>query len=56
MILSPHCYKKAYYISSRALSPVLADAAVHGHWAIENAQHWQLDVIFGEDGRHLRHP
>ena len=44
-----------YYISSRALTPAQADAFVRGHWAIENALHWQLDVTFGEDGHQLRH-
>lgn len=44
-----------YYISSRAaLTPEQADGFVRGHWAIENALHWQLDVTFGEDGHHLR--
>ena len=44
-----------YYISSRALTPVQADGFVRGHWAIENALHWQLDVTFGEDDHLLRH-
>lgn len=44
-----------YYISSRTgLTPDQADAFVRGHWAIENALHWQLDVTFGEDDHHLR--
>ena len=44
-----------YYISSsRALTPAQADGFVRGHWAIENALHWQPDVTFGED-HHLRH-
>ena len=44
-----------YYISSRALTPVQADAFVRGHWAIENALYWQLGVTFGEDDHQLRH-
>lgn len=45
-----------YYLSSRAgLTPAQADGFVRGHWAIENALHWQLDVTFGEDDHHLRH-
>ncbi len=44
-----------YYISSRAgLTPKQADAFVRGHWAVENALHWQLDVTFSEDDHRLR--
>ena len=44
-----------YYLSSReGLTPEQADGFVRGHWAIENALHWQLDVTFGEDDHHLR--
>ena len=43
-----------YYLSSRAgLTPEQDDGFVRGHWAIENALHWQLDVTFGEDDHHL---
>lgn len=44
-----------YYLSSRELPAAQADAYVRGHWAIENALHWQLAVTFGEDDHHLRH-
>lgn len=27
---------------------------VRGHWSIENQLHWRLDVIFNEDGAHIR--
>jgi predicted transposase YbfD/YdcC len=27
---------------------------VRGHWSIENQLHWRLDVVFHEDGAHLR--
>lgn len=27
---------------------------VRSHWSIENRLHWRLDVIFNEDGAHLR--
>lgn len=27
---------------------------MRGHWAIENALHWQLDAMFGEDDHRLR--
>lgn len=44
-----------YYLSSRVgLTPEQADGFVRGHWAIENALHWQLDVTFGEDDHRLR--
>ncbi len=44
-----------YYLSSRVgLTPEQADGFVRGHWAIENALHWQLDVTFAEDNHLLR--
>lgn len=44
-----------YYRSSRVgLTPEQADGFVRGHWAIENALPWQLDVTFGEDDHRLR--
>lgn len=46
--------QQRYYISSRTLILVQADGFVRGHWAIENALHWHLDVSFGEDDHHLR--
>ena len=27
---------------------------VRSHWSIENNLHWRLDIIFNEDGAHLR--
>ena len=44
-----------YYLSSRVgLPPEQADGFVRGHWAIENALHWQLDVTFAADNHLLR--
>jgi predicted transposase YbfD/YdcC len=45
----------AYYISSsKADIDVLAEG-IRAHWAIENGQHWCLDVLFGEDRCRTRH-
>jgi predicted transposase YbfD/YdcC len=38
-----------YYISSLKPNAKLLAKAVRGHWTIENAQHWVLDVVFQED-------
>lgn len=39
------------YITSLPDDPELLNAAVRSHWGIENNLHWNLDVIFGEDGQ-----
>ncbi len=49
----PSPVETRYYISPRTLSTADFAAAVRDHWAIENRLHWSLDVIFGEDTRHL---
>jgi predicted transposase YbfD/YdcC len=43
-----------YYISSANLTAQRAAQAVRGHWLIENALHWTLDVVFHDDQSRLR--
>jgi predicted transposase YbfD/YdcC len=43
-----------YFISSAAMSAQQAAAAVRGHWLVENALHWTLDVVFNDDQSRLR--
>ncbi len=40
-----------YYISSMVENPTKINASVRSHWGIENNLHWNLDVIFNEDGQ-----
>ena len=47
------CIETRYYIASGELATASFAAAVRDHWGIENRLHWSLDVIFGEDGRHI---
>jgi predicted transposase YbfD/YdcC len=42
------------YALSTLMSPADVLRAVRGHWAIENQQHWQLDVLLNEDNTRSR--
>ena len=44
----------AYYISSSTAPAAALAEGIRGHWAIENGQHWVLDVLFGEDNCRTR--
>src|SRR3954465_6567349 len=43
-----------YFLSSCPDSPAVLGQAVRGHWAIENALYWVLDVTFREDDSRVR--
>jgi predicted transposase YbfD/YdcC len=43
-----------YYLSSLAVDVNLFARAVRGHWSVENACHWSLDVTFREDDSRIR--
>jgi len=40
-----------YYITSLADDPKQLNTVIRSHWGIENNLHWNLDVIFKEDGQ-----
>ncbi len=40
-----------YYISSLPMNVKPINKSIRSHWAIENNLHWNLDVIFKEDGQ-----
>jgi predicted transposase YbfD/YdcC len=43
-----------YYLSSLAVDVDQFARAVRGHWSVENACHWSLDVTFREDDSRVR--
>ena len=40
-----------YYLSSLKADAGLLNKSIRSHWGIENNLHWNLDVIFREDGQ-----
>jgi predicted transposase YbfD/YdcC len=48
------CSEVRYYISSLRPGVKRFADAVRGHWGIENALHWTLDVTFDEDRSRIR--
>jgi predicted transposase YbfD/YdcC len=43
-----------FFIGSRSMSAKEYGQAIRGHWQIENAQHWSLDVSFREDDSRIQ--
>jgi predicted transposase YbfD/YdcC len=43
-----------YYLSSLPVDGDLFARATRGHWSVENACHWSLDVTFREDDSRIR--
>lgn len=46
--------ERRYYLSSLTLDALRFGQAVRGHWGVENALHWSLDVTFREDDNRAR--
>ena len=46
--------ERRYYIASLENDAKRFGQAVRGHWSVENALHWSLDVSFREDGCRIR--
>ena len=47
-------FQSRFYISSEEKNAEFYNAAVRGHWSIENHLHWHLDVTFNEDANRSR--
>lgn len=47
-------YERRDYISSLGLDAKQMAESVRGHWAIEHALHWVLDIAFREDDSRIR--
>lgn len=47
-------YEERYYIASFPADAKKFAHAVRQHWQVENALHWRLDVVFGEDSCRAR--
>ena len=45
---------RRYYISSLSCDEAKVARSIRGHWHIENALHWCLDVVFNEDQSRAR--
>ena len=45
---------RRYYISSLPCAEAKIAHSIRGHWQIENALHWSLDVVFTEDQSRAR--
>lgn len=43
-----------YYLSSLPPAAERILAATRAHWSVENAFHWTMDVVFGEDASRVR--
>jgi predicted transposase YbfD/YdcC len=43
-----------YFMGSRRMSAQKYGETLRGHWGIENNLHWQLDVMFAEDGNRVQ--
>src|SRR5512135_2377072 len=51
-IVRPRLFRD--YLSSLPVDAKLFAWAVRGHWSVENACHWTLDVTFREDDSRIR--
>jgi predicted transposase YbfD/YdcC len=43
--------EERFYITSLDNNPEQLNSAIRSHWGIENNLHWELDVLFREDGQ-----